>query len=323
MHLCIITPVFNDWSSFSRLIPDIDEIATSSGIDISILAINDNSSEPVEVEYQLSKLRRIKNIEIITLAYNLGHVRAIAVGLVECNKNKKFDAVVVMDSDGEDRPVDIPRLVAKFQQHPDNIIGAQRRHRPGPLTFQIWYAFYKLIFYVSTGRRLDYGNFCLIPKGRLEALVRNSSIWINLAAALSRSRLPIIGVPIDRGRRYYGRSKMGLVPLVIHGLSAMAVYGDIIMVRLLLISLALATLTCVGIICVFSVKVFSTLAIPGWATSTVGILMVILVQAVMLSTIAAINIVSTRSDKLVVPLLDATNFVLTRRSIFPSKETQS
>jgi hypothetical protein len=168
-----------------------------------------------------------------------------------------------------------------------------------------------------TGARIDFGNFCLIPAARVEALVSNSSIWSNLAGTLVRSRLPLASLPSDRGRRYAGASKMNFVSLVMHGLSAMAVYSDIVMVRLLLTSLAVSALTAFGILCVVCVKFFSTLAIPGWATSTAGILIVIMVQALMLFTIAAFNMMSARNIKVVIPRLDAPNFVLSRRVILP------
>lgn len=102
-----------------------------------------------------------------------------------------------------------------------------------------------------------------------------------------------------------------------HGLSAMAVYSDIIMVRLLLASLAVTAVAGLGILYVVIEKLFTSLAIPGWATSAAGILAIIMVQALMLFTIAAFNMMSVRTIKVVIPILDAPNFVLARRVIHP------
>jgi glycosyltransferase involved in cell wall biosynthesis len=317
MHLAIVTPVFNDWASLSRLIGELDQIDLPAGSDFSLFAIDDGSNDPPVIDYPVHMLSRIRNIEIITLACNLGHQRAIAVGLVEAYRRKRFDAVLVMDSDGEDRPSDIPRLLAEAAQRPGHVICAQRQRRPGLLVFRTWYECYKFIFRLLTGARIDFGNFCLIPATRLEALVSNSSIWNNLAGTLTRSRLPLATLPSDRGRRYAGLSKMNFVSLVMHGLSAMAVYSDIVMVRLLLASLAVSAFTAFGILCVVCIKLFSTLAIPGWATSTAGILAMIMVQALMLFTIAAFNMMSARSIKVVIPIVDAPGFVLSRRIVLP------
>lgn len=322
MHLAIVIPVFNDWASLSHLVRDLEQIDLPNDVEFSLFAVDDGSSEPAVLDYALT-LHRVRNVEIVTLACNLGHQRAIAVGLVEVYNRKRFDAVLVMDSDGEDRPADIPRLLAELARRPEHIICARRRRRPGLLAFRIWYECYKFAFRLLTGARIDFGNFCLIPAARLEALVRTASIWSNLAGTLTRSRLPLASLASDRGHRYAGKSKMNFVSLVIHGLSAMAVYSDIVMVRLLLTSLAVSALTAFGILCVVFVKLFSTLAIPGWATSAAGILIILMVQALMVFTIAAFNMMSVRTIKVVMPLLDAPGFVLSRRAIFPVEANEA
>jgi hypothetical protein len=120
-------------------------------------------------------LHRIREIEIIGLACNLGHQRALAVGLVEVCGREGVDAVLVMDSDGEDRPVDIPRMLEEATRRPGHIIYAKRKRRPGLIVFPVWYAFYKAVFRLLTGARIDFGNFCLIPGEKVEALISNSS----------------------------------------------------------------------------------------------------------------------------------------------------
>jgi hypothetical protein len=102
-----------------------------------------------------------------------------------------------------------------------------------------------------------------------------------------------------------------------HGLSAMAVYTDIVMVRLMIGTLVLSAATVIGILCVVAVRVFTDLAIPGWATYVAGLLTVILMQAVLLFAISAFNVLGTRSLKVVIPRLDAENLVLRRRKIVP------
>jgi polyisoprenyl-phosphate glycosyltransferase len=86
----------------------------------------DRSTRETEFNDRLGKVEELK---IIRLASNLGHQRAIAVGLVSTFKNSKYDAVVVMDSDGEDRPSDFAKLLAHWDLHPTRIIVARRARR--------------------------------------------------------------------------------------------------------------------------------------------------------------------------------------------------
>ena len=313
MRLAVVTPVFNDWTSLSRLTDELESISLPQNVSLSLFAVDDGSNERGVLASR--QFRRIESIEIITLASNLGHQRAIAVGLVEVYRRDEFDAVVVMDSDGEDSPSDIPRLLNELTIHPGHVICAKRGRRPGLLAFRLWYECYKYLFQLLTGARIDFGNFCIIPKEMLGALVRNSSTWNNLAGALTRSRLPLFRLPSDRGRRYAGKSKMNFVALIIHGLGAMAVFSDVVMVRLLLASATVTTLTALGIVLVFLIKIFTDLAIPGWATNAAGILVIIMVQASMIFTIAAFNVMSLRSVNSVIPLSDAGGLVLSRRKV--------
>ena len=317
MRIAIVIPVFNDWASLSQLIAELETLDFREEVRLSLLVVDDGSSESSTIDYPLHTLRRIYEAEIVRLACNLGHQRAIAIGLVAVYERKEFDAIIVMDSDGEDRPADIPRLLAAAEENPGYIVCAQRRRRPGLIMFRLWYACYRFIFHLLTGGRIDFGNFCLIPKGRIEALVSYPSIWNNLAGTLTRSSIPLAPLLADRGRRYVGKSKMNLVSLVMHGLSAMAVYSDIIMVRLMLAASALSAVTLLAILGVVGIKFLTQLAIPGWASAVAGLLIVILLQGLMLFTISAFTVLNTRSMKVVVPRLDAASFILSRRKLLP------
>ena len=322
MRVAVVIPVFNDWTSLSKLISALDRVDVQEDVRFSLFVVDDGSSEPAAINSNLHELHRVNEIEIIVLTCNLGHQRAIAVGLVEVCSRKAFDEILVMDSDGEDRPADISRLLAEAARRPGHIICARRKRRPA-LAFHLWYECYKSIFLLLTGTRIDFGNFCLIPGGKLEALVSNSSIWNSLAATLLRSGIPLARVPSDRGTRYAGKSKMNFVSLVMHGLSAMSVYSDVVMVRLMLGTLVLSVATLLGMLIVVAIKLFTDLAIPGWASSVAGVLTIILLQSIMLFIVSAFTVLNTRSIKGVVPRLDAPAFILFRRKIVPSTVAQA
>ena len=81
------------------------------------------------------------------------------------------------------------------------------------------------------------GNFSVIPRERLASLVVVSELWNHYAAAAMRSRQPFCTIPTRRAERLDGESKMNFVGLVVHGLSAISVYSDIVGVRLLIADL--------------------------------------------------------------------------------------
>ena len=121
-------------------------------------------------------------------------------------KSSEFDAVVVMDSDGEDRPSDVERLLDIWKTKPNGIVVGRRARRSETFVFRFFYVLYKALFRALTGQRINFGNFCLIPRIALQSLVHNPAIWNNLAGAIKRSRLACADMPVDREIRLSGES---------------------------------------------------------------------------------------------------------------------
>ena len=117
--IALVSPVLDDWGSFAALIGEISKKFTGSDFRFHVCAIDDGSVTAIDLpSIALPADTCIAQIEIIHLALNLGHQRAIAVGLCEIADREQIDAVIVMDSDGEDRPVDF----APCWRQPDGVL---------------------------------------------------------------------------------------------------------------------------------------------------------------------------------------------------------
>lgn len=307
--ICILIPVYNDWQSLLTLLSEIDRVMMNSKHAINIMVIDDGSPMPIPTSYNNLVFKHIQDIEIVRLSRNMGHQRAIAVGMVHVAREIEFDALIVMDSDGEDRPQDLPQLITEYLSQPDNIIVAGRNRRSEGMVFRLFYTIYKRLFALLTGVNIDFGNYSLIPQMYIDALIHDPNLWNHLAATIRRSKIPIAHLPTARGQRYSGQSSMNFTSLVLHGLSAISVYLDIAVVRILIFSLLIAVVAMLGIGVVVFLRVFTSLAIPGWATTAVGILSIILSQAVLFSAVGAIAILNQRSRLLIVPARHAEDLV--------------
>ena len=262
---------------------------------LSIVVDDCSFGEPPNCS-DLGDLPGIHRLEVLSLSANLGHQRAIVVGLCELELRQDFDGVVVMDSDGEDRPEEIAGLIECFLEHKHAIIVGQRIKRNESLMFRSCYYVYKLAFRLLTGEVIDFGNFCIIRSTVLHRLTHMPEVWNHLAAAAIRSQLEICRVPTQRGRRYSGRSSMNLESLVVHGLSAISVFTDVLFARLLLISVLISLLDACFAGAVIYARLFTNLAVPGWATSAVGLSAAILLQNLTFSAISAFLVLATRSS---------------------------
>src|SRR5260370_24032594 len=132
----------------------------------------------------------LRAVGILQLRRNLGHQRAIAVGLVYVYENIPCSAVVVMDADGEDRPPDIHALLEKFNQEDRrSIIFAARAKRLERPLFRFLYRVYRLGHWVLTGGPVRVGDFSTVPFERLGRLLGVPGIWNHFAGPRLRPRL--------------------------------------------------------------------------------------------------------------------------------------
>lgn len=314
-RLMIVTPVLEDWEAFQHLVAHLGDALAASGQRFHLVAVDDGSNHPFQIrDLALLPGGPIQRVTLVRLALNLGHQRAIAVGLAEAASHD-VDAVLVMDSDGEDRPEDVPALLAKHATNPGAVIFAQRTRRSESLAFRAGARAYRLLFRVLARQTVDFGNFALLPIGAVRRLVHMAELWNNLPATIMRSRLPYRRVPTARGRRYAGNSKMNWSALVIHGLSAMSVYSDVVFVRLLAAAAATAALALLGIVTAVAIRLATDLATPGWASTVVGVFMIVLMQLLGATTVAALVLLAGRNRRPFVPKFDCAQFVAERQSI--------
>ena len=61
-------------------------------------------------QQELIKPSHIKSLEILNMKENRGHARCNAFGIRYVFQNKKFDNLILMDGDGEDRPIEIKKF---------------------------------------------------------------------------------------------------------------------------------------------------------------------------------------------------------------------
>lgn len=302
----ILIPVYNDWSSCRAVLHRLEAVKNGLvGLSWDYTVVDDGSTDtcPDNLISELSGLR------IIQLNRNVGHQRAIALGLSYLNNNVTQGPIVVMDGDGEDKPEDVPALLNASEAHPGRIVFGQRKRRFESAGFRFFYTLYKMLFLILTGQRISFGNFCVIPKERLSGLVHVPDLWNHFSGSIIRSKIPYTTVSLDRGKRIDGHSKMNFISLVIHGLSAISVYTDMLAVRVLLASLGLILVSLAGILTVTVIRIFTPFAIPGWASFVVLGFLILIFQAFLISMFLVFNVLSFRTQRHFIPAMEYNNFI--------------
>lgn len=270
--VCVVIPVFEDKTAVKRLLEDIAKIQDYS---LRAVVIDDGSiREPLSPSDVKTKSLEI---ELVSLTRNLGHQRAIAIGLSRARKTGDADAIVVMDGDGEDRPQDIPALIRDVIDGKCDIAVAERGSRHDGPAFKLFHALYRILFWCLTGRQLAFGNFSALSPSVLARLLAMEELWMHVPSTFLVSGATISRHRLDRGARYDGTSKMNLVSLTVHGLRSFAPFSETVLARILWGCGIVAGAGIAVVLIAAAMKLFGQ-ASPGWLTIVAGTMLNIVLQ---------------------------------------------
>lgn len=320
--LLILVPIYDDWEAARLLLADLHRVLATANLEADVLLVDDGSTAvppddlvPAALSEEASipdsgRAAGIGSLRLLTLRRNVGHQRAIAIGLAYVEAHLPCRAVVVMDGDGEDAPSDVPRLVRRLTETGDrSVVFAERARRSENAVFQVGYYVYRKMHLALTGIRVRVGNFSVVPWVQLRRLVVVSDLWNHFAAAIYRARIPFETVPCERAKRLSGTPKMNLVSLVTHGLSAMSVFGDRIGTRMLIASSVLMLAIFSGLVTITLVVTFTDVTTAGWEVYAAGLFLMVLLQALLFSLVFVFIILASRNMSGFIPARDHVLFV--------------
>lgn len=315
-----LIPVFNDWHAAQLLLEQLDEVCAKLQLTLRVVLVDDGSTAARPEPLLAKTPARLAQVDLLELYLNLGHQRALCVGLTYLGEQAgDEDVVIVMDADGEDSPQDIGALLAEYRRHGGaKVVFASRGRRAEGLIFRSFYLLYRLAHWFLVGFDIRIGNFSVLPASILQRIIRSSDLWNHYAAAVVKARLPMSTMPLHREKRLSGQSQMNFVGLVTHGLSAMSVYSQIIGVRLLVATLVLM-LAGLAALVTAGVLVFGTnLAVPGWTTTAASLLVLVLLQILMISLLFTFGVLAGRASQPFIPVRDCLLYLSRVRRLYPA-----
>ncbi len=282
-----------------------------AGTVLDVTVVDDRSRSPIRLSAVRSSRRpgALGRCRVIHLSCNLGHQRAIAVGLVDALGGPAYDHIIVMDSDGEDLPEAVPRLLSAADAVPSEVVVAVRGVRSEGWVFRAGYRVYRVLFHALTGASLPFGNFSVISPRMLPRITAMPELWNHYAATLRKSGLPITAVVVDRGTRIAGRSRMDFTSLVSHGLSAIAAFSERVFARLLAAFLAVTALLSLAAVCLVLLRLLTDMAIPGWTTTIGGLIGIALLQVGSVIALLTFMMLRGRSSPMINPASYALDYI--------------
>ena len=229
MKYTILIPIYNDRESLKLLIENINAQIKNLDAEISVIVINDASSQQIIDTYP--NIENINSFEIINMRENRGHSRSIASGLKYIFEKKEFDYVIPMDGDGEDKPEEIINFLEHSKNSGDQSVVGERVKRSEGLFFQICYQFHKFLTLAFTGKSIRFGNFTCLSKSTVKKMLDEKATWNSFSGSLTKIEKKLISTPSIRGKRYFGPSQMSFFNLLKHSLSIISVFRKTVLIR--------------------------------------------------------------------------------------------
>ena len=275
----VVSPMLHDTESYRRLREEVIAATIPVYGPVRFLVVDDSAGTDADV----STLHGFDDVQVLTPPFNLGHQRAIVYGLRHLAPTLADDDVVItMDSDGEDLPADVPRLLAALRESGAALVLADRTKRSEPLLFRVLYVMFRVFFRLIAGITVLSGNFAAQRGDSLKATVHHPSFDLCYSSTLLALRRPTTTVPCARGKRFAGKSRMNTSSLIAHGIRMLLPFSERIAARMLVIAattfvalVTLLVLTAIGVVSGVAGSVGFTLTLTAglaFATSFIGFL---------------------------------------------------
>ena len=220
----ILIPVYNDGKSLNKLLEKIDlHLQDILDFETEILILNDNSSEKIAIDKK--KFQNLEKINILNVKKNLGSQKIIALGLKFIKDSEQNFFITVIDSDGEDNPFEIKKMLETAIKNIDYVITSNRKSRKESVVIKILYKIHLILTFVFSFKWISFGNFTTFNSQNIDKILSNGNSWLAHSSAVIKN-CKIKRLYAKREKRYFDKSKLSLINLIEHSLRINAVFSE-------------------------------------------------------------------------------------------------
>ena len=218
--LSVVAPVYNEEDSLVEFHRRITE--SLAGVEYEIVLVDDGSDGPTR-DLLKTLAEQDPRTRVIRLSRNFGHQAALTAGL----DHARGDAVVMLDSDLQDPPELIPKMIESWRGGSD-VVYAVRTSRSGETRMKLATArwFYRLFSkLVQMEYEPDAGDFRLLDRRALDALgalrernrfLRGMTVWVGFTQT---------AIPYEREARFAGETKNSWPSMIRFSLDAISSFS--------------------------------------------------------------------------------------------------
>jgi polyisoprenyl-phosphate glycosyltransferase len=267
--LSVVVPVFNETDVIPHFYQRITKVGESLDMAYEVIFVDDGSKDG-----SFEKLAAIaqfdSRIRVLRFSRNFGHQVAITAGV----DHALGDCIAVIDSDLQDPPEVIARMVDKWREGYDVVYGV-RAKRAGETRFKLWTAsiFYRMMRSVTNVEiPVDVGDFRLMSRRATDQLrnlretdrfVRGLVSWIGFRQT---------GIEYEREARFAGETKYPFKKMLKFALDGITSFSTLPLKLATWMGYCASAFAFLYLFTVFIQKFVFHITVQGWATIMVAVL---------------------------------------------------
>jgi dolichol-phosphate mannosyltransferase len=260
----VVLPLLNEAAVLRSLANQIQDQLERSNCRWNIVFVNDGSTDDSALILDEMAIREPR-IRVVHLSRNFGHQAAVHAGLQYANG----DAVILMDSDGQDDPAAIGTMINEWLLGYDVVYAVRFGRKESFIKRMMFDAFYRILQGIATvPMPRDAGNFGLIDRQVakvIQSLPESDRFFPGLRSWVGFRQKSVL---VERLDRHDGRPRVSFRGLV--SLAKTAFFGfsraPLTVFYWLAILSAVASVGTISF--AYYHKLVTGLAIPGWASIT-------------------------------------------------------
>jgi undecaprenyl-phosphate 4-deoxy-4-formamido-L-arabinose transferase len=210
LQVSVVIPVFNEELVLHEFYPRLKKEAENWGKSYELLFVDDGSTDN---SFELiCKWKKIdSNIRVIKFTRNFGQQAAVLAGFRESRGN----IVVQIDSDLQNPPEEIKRLLGAFTDEVDLVVTISRKRRDSSLRIlgsKVLHFLAQALF--GNRFKLNLSSFRAMRRSVIEKIDQCQDRSRYLAVLMSWMAVPTLHVEVDHHLRKTGQTKYGILPLL-------------------------------------------------------------------------------------------------------------
>lgn len=282
--ISVVIPVYNEGDNIENIYHQVVDVFEKH---LSRYALELIFTDNCSTDDTYTRVKRLvatdTRVKVMQLSRNFGYQASILTGYM----NASGDAVIQMDSDGEDPPEFIPEFVQYWEQGYQVVYGIRVTRQESKIMQWQRNIFYKLLKKIST---IDLppgaGDFRLLDMRVVDSLrVSFKERNLYLRGLVSFIGFRQIGLPYHRGKRTKGQSKFSYFDYFRLAWDAITSFSHMPLRIVSLIGLCFAGVAIAGAVFYLTLYAFGRVPVRGFTTLILVILLVSGIQMICLGIV--------------------------------------